>query len=109
MPNIQRPRPRWARLIPAGAALAASAGMLSPALAQDYRPDAEGYPCEARSKLAVVDDGSGFAIRPMHAPAATNPLPESVRLIAIGASLKVDPQIFARAPSRKEVTHAPHR
>lgn len=31
--------------------------------AQQYRPDAEGYPCTARDRLTIIQDDQGYSIR----------------------------------------------
>lgn len=79
--------------------------------AQTYRPDAEGYPC-ATSKLAVVQDGPGFAIREFQSEAAETKAAEGAAkaLLAIGAAMKFDRKILlAGAKGSKEAAHATRR
>lgn len=90
-------------------AILASSLLATQALAQDYRPDAEGYPCAARGRLAIVQDDQGYSIRPPQLAAeADRPMVTST--IAIGAAFIVDAKIFAlTARAAKEVSHAPRR
>lgn len=79
------------------------------AQAQDYRPDAEGYPCDMRNRLAVVQDDQGYSIRTHPGLRATDQAPV-LSTIAIGTSHKIDTGIVARSPLAKvEVSHAPRR
>ena len=83
--------------------------LLAPqAQAQNYRPDAEGYPCAARGRLAIVQDDQGYSIR--HQPLTQVDKVAVASVIPIGASLTVDAKIFALAASTaKEASHAPRR
>lgn len=87
-----------------------SSGLIATqAQAQIYRPDAEGYPCDARPRLAVVQDDHGYSIRPRPSQTVTAPAPV-LSTIAIGTSYKIDTRIVARSPlSSLEVSHAPRR
>lgn len=83
--------------------------LLAPqAHAQNYRPDAEGYPCAARGRLAIVQDDQGYSIR--HEPLTQVDTAAVTSVIPIGAALTVDAKIFALAASTaKEASHAPRR
>jgi hypothetical protein len=90
-------------------AILASTLLATQALAQDYRPDAKGYPCDARARLAVVQDDQGYSIRPLQRPAEIDK-PAVPSRIAIGAALRVDARIFAfPARAAREVSHASRR
>lgn len=79
------------------------------AQAQDYRPDAEGHPCDARIRLTVVQDGQSYAIRTRPIEAA-KPQEAAAPSIAIGTSLKLDGAIFAHSPlATQDVSNAPRR
>lgn len=83
--------------------------LLAPrAQAQNYRPDAEGYPCAARDRLAIVQDDQGYSIR--HQPLTQVDKVAAASVIPIGAALTVDAKIFALATSTaKEASRAPRR
>ena len=88
------------------AALLASSLLATRALAQDYRPDAEGYPCGTHGRLAIVQDDQGYSIRPLQRVAEAD-RPAVPSTIAIGAALRLDTNIFALpARAAKEVSHA---
>lgn len=81
---------------------------------QSHRPDAEGYPCSSTHRLAIVQDGPGFAIRPSEAdqPVSEPDPTESAAdaPIAIGGALKIDRKILlAGAGKHAEAAHAPRR
>jgi hypothetical protein len=81
-------------------ALALSPSISSPAVAaqtEQYRPDAEGYPCALRPRLKVVGADGGFAIAPRRQsePAPMPSMPASPT-IAIGQSLRIDRAIVDR-------------
>jgi len=98
------------RLTPILVALATGAGVAaSPASAQHYRPDAEGYPCETAKRLAVVEDAQGFSIRRPEEK-APNPPVVTPTTIAIGSALRLDTRLFAQlAPKRLGTADAPRR
>lgn len=82
------------------------------ASAQQYRPDAEGYPCGAHKALTVVQDGPGFSIRRSGDPASGTSAARitSGAIVAIGNALRVDRRIFAIAQQRSEdENHAQRR
>lgn len=90
-------------------AILASSLLATQALAQDYRPDTEGYPCATRGRLAIVQDDQGYSIRPLQLAAEVDK-PAVTSTIAIGAALRVDAKIFALpARAAKEVSHASRR
>ncbi len=98
------PRPSTGVVAILAASLIATQGQ-----AQDYRPDAEGYPCTARSQLAIVQDDQGYSIRrqQVEGPAAKSAVATT---IPIGAALKVDARIFAlSAQASGEVPSASRR
>jgi len=70
----------------------------APALAgaQDHRPDAGGYPCTSRPKLAVRQDGQGFSIAKLDpaVPERIDPAFRTPTEIALGAALRIDRAIF---------------
>ncbi|WP_188064341.1 hypothetical protein [Sphingobium sp. KCTC 72723] len=76
------------------AAILAASLLASQAQAQDYRPDAEGYPCAARSQLAIVQDDQGYSIR-LRQVAGQAAKPVVATAIPIGAAFKIDARIFA--------------
>ena len=77
--------------------------------AQQYRPDAEAYPCTAKDRLTITQDDQGYSIRsrPIAAPA---PKEAAAAAIAIGKALRFDAKIFGLTPSANpEVSDAPRR
>lgn len=77
--------------------------------AQQYRPDAEGYPCTAKDRLTIIQDDQGYSIRsqPVAAPVTKE---ASATGIAIGKALRLDAKIFGLVGQAKaEVSHAPRR
>lgn len=96
--------------LPALAFTLATAFVPSQALAQTYRPDAEGYPCASKGMLAVFQDGPDFVIRKTRAPErARTETPTQAEadaatkaLVKIGATLKLDQQIFKAALRRSQ-------
>lgn len=77
--------------------------------AQEYRPDAEGYPCAAKDRLTITQDDQGYSIRsrPVALPVAKE-APASA--ITIGKGLRFDAKIFGHTPRpNAEVPHAPRR
>ncbi len=101
MPNIQRSWRKRPALTFALAAVIAFSPQVGSAKAQDYRPDAEGYPCAGKAKLEVVNDSQGFSIRQRKVDAPARPLPAPV-LIPVGATFKFDPKIFEPGAARRE-------
>ncbi|NMN06765.1 MULTISPECIES: hypothetical protein [unclassified Novosphingobium] len=79
----------------------------TPASAQTYRPDAEGYPCARHGELAIVQDDLGFSIRQKVArPVA----PVTSTAIKIGNSLTLDSRLFAHTSlAQSESTHVTQR
>ncbi len=77
-----------------------SVGGLTPAHAQHYRPDAEGFPCARRDPLTIVANEQGFAIEtiPSTRPVSTLKRPIAIR---IGSSLKIDRAVIERAATFK--------
>ncbi|PKP92765.1 MAG: hypothetical protein CVT77_07760 [Alphaproteobacteria bacterium HGW-Alphaproteobacteria-16] len=77
------------------------------AAAQQYRPDAEGYPCTAKDRLTITQDDQGYSIRSR--PVAA-PLTKEAPVITIGSGLRVDARIFGLIDqANAEVSHAPRR
>lgn len=77
--------------------------------AQEYRPDAEGYPCSAKDRLTITQDDQGYSIRsrPVAAP-VTKETPATA--ITIGKAHRFDAKIFGLTPRpNAEVSHAPRR
>jgi hypothetical protein len=77
--------------------------------AQQYRPDAEGYPCAAKDRLTITQDDQGYSIRswPVAAPVAKE---APAAAIAIGKALRLDARIFGlTSRANAEVSHAPRR
>lgn len=98
------PRTRSRIIVAIGLCLASAA-----VRAQDYRPDADGYPCAERGHLTIVPRGRGFTIEPMirSEPAAAKLGPLA---IAIGTALKLDARILTGPiGGHSEVAHAPRR
>ncbi|ODP38802.1 MULTISPECIES: hypothetical protein [Sphingomonas] len=69
----------------------------SPSQAQTYRPDAEGYPCAARTPLAVASTDQGFTIEPRRQVPTRVAAQVERQAVAIGSSLKLDRSIFVTA------------
>ncbi len=99
-------RSNAAMLCAASIAIAVSSGA---AEAQQYRPDAEGYPCGAKPRLTIAQGEHGFSIQPV----ADRPqrLRRPVQnLIDIGASIKLDAAILKRpVPANREGADAERR
>jgi hypothetical protein len=76
-----------------------------PAVAQAYRPNAEGYPCAAVPALSVVPGEDGFSIRATIRRSGSSSAPAQIK---IGSSLSLDSRIFAPFP-RTEVSHVSQR
>jgi hypothetical protein len=87
----------------------------TPALADSYRPDAEGYPCAQRARLGIVQSENGFSIREAAESttprAVAEPIPTpSVMTIKLGHSVSIDSRILARTSLvRTESPDAPQR
>jgi len=86
----------------------------TPASAQAYGSDAEGYPsCARTAQLAVVQSGSGFSIRAKAGQAAPSPAAVAAPLpaaIKLGNSFILDGRIFARTSLvRPESSDVPQR
>lgn len=103
---------RWHRshslLMAIGLCLAAS-----PVEAKEHRPDADGFPCAQRGRLAVNPDGQGFSIgrRSLASdiPSAVSTL-APVAAVAIGDALRLDPIILGgRNKTTGGVDHDPRR
>lgn len=89
-----------------GAAILFSATAV-PASAQNYRSDADAYPCARATRLAVVQSDSGFSIRERTERPAAAATPANVRL---GNSLAIDSRLFAHTSLvRPEPSHVSQR
>ena len=98
------------------AVLAALMGALMPVAAaqgqelpQQYRPDPEGYPCNAKSRLTITQQDQGFAIRSVSDTQNRVPVPRLDVPIGVGATMKLDTALLRGATSLKEVVDAPRR
>lgn len=104
MPTLRRYLPVLALSLLAGTAI--------PAQAQEYRPDAEAYPCGAQA-LAIRQGAQGFAIVRVKAPVASPAKAASDAAsrigIALGATLRIDRALLERISERREATDAPAR
>lgn len=79
----------------------------APAIAQTYRPDAEGYPCSREAQRAVVQSDAGFLIRDRSERPSLREKPAAIKL---GNSNTIDGRIFARTSLvRPEPTHVSQR
>ena len=68
--------------------------------AQQYRPDAEGYPCTARDRLTIIQDDQGYSIRSQ--PVAAQVTKEaSATGIAIGSVVHAPQRWWQRTPRRR--------
>ena len=75
-----------------------------------YRPDSEGYPCNARSRLTIIQEDQGFAIRPVSDIQNRVPAQRLDAPIGVGATMKLDTSLLRdRTPSLKEVVDATRR